>query len=323
LPLPDEPSREGSLALLDLDRKRARPLGERAERRRAEELPALDRDEVVADPLDLAEEVAGDHDGYYQDYAGSAEEIARALNQGFLYEGQRSAYSGECRGTPARDRPAWQFVYCIQNHDQVGNRALGDRLNQDLSPDLYRLVSALLLLAPYTPMLFMGQEFAASSPFRYFTDHSPELGKLVTEGRRSEFKSFAAFSDAGARERIPDPQADQTFLDSKLRWPEADNSPVLRLYQECLRLRREDPALRQHDRFSMQAKTLAGDLLAVSFGSDRVLLANFGERTTVSTQRHTRILLDTNDPRFGGSGNTAQVTPSSVYLPARTAVLLA
>jgi maltooligosyltrehalose trehalohydrolase len=267
--------------------------------------------------------VAGDHEGYYQDYAGSAEEIARALNQGFLYEGQRSAYSGECRGTPARDRPAWQFVYCIQNHDQVGNRALGDRLNQDLSPDLYRLVSALLLLAPYTPMLFMGQEFAASSPFRYFTDHSPELGKLVTEGRRSEFKSFAAFSDAGARERIPDPQADQTFLDSKLRWPEADNSPVLRLYQECLRLRREDPALRQHDRFSMQAKTLAGDLLAVSFGSDRVLLANFGERTTVSTQRHTRILLDTNDPRFGGSGNTAQVTPSSVYLPARTAVLLA
>ncbi|HVA25146.1 MAG TPA: malto-oligosyltrehalose trehalohydrolase [Chloroflexota bacterium] len=267
--------------------------------------------------------VAGDHEGYYQDYAGSVEELARALNQGFLYEGQRSAYSGQPRGTPARDRPAWQFVYCIQNHDQVGNRACGDRLSDGLSPDLYRVASALLLLAPYAPMLFMGQEFAAPSPFQYFTDHSRELGKLVTEGRRAEFKSFAAFSDPDARRRIPDPQAEKTFLDAKLPWQEAQSSPVLRLYQECLRLRCEDPVLRRHDRFSMQATAIADSVLALSFGDDRLLLANFAERTTIPAQRRTSILLDTNDPRFAGSaGEATGVTPSGIDLPARTAVLL-
>ncbi|HVA93082.1 MAG TPA: malto-oligosyltrehalose trehalohydrolase, partial [Chloroflexota bacterium] len=168
--------------------------------------------------------LAGDHEGYYQDYTGTVDELARTLSQGFLYEGQRSPSSGGPRGTVARDRPASQFVYCIQNHDQVGNRAFGDRLTQGLGPDAYRLASALLLLAPCTPMLFMGQEFAASSPFLYFTDHPPELGKLVTEGRRSEFASFSAFQDPDAREHIPDPQAEQTFLASKLRWPEAENS---------------------------------------------------------------------------------------------------
>jgi maltooligosyltrehalose trehalohydrolase len=261
--------------------------------------------------------VAGDHEGYYGDYAGSVDEVARTLSQGFLYEGQGSAYTGQPRGTPARDRPAWQFVYCIQNHDQVGNRAFGDRLNASLSPDLYRLVSALLLLSPYTPMLFMGQEFGATSPFQYFTDHGPELGKLVTEGRRAEFKSFAAFGDPDARERIPDPQAETTFLNSKLDWQEAANNPVLRLYQECLRLRREDPVLSRHDRSSMAAAALTPDVLAVRFGTERLLLANFGEPTAMPAGGHSHILLSTEDPRFGGSGEAP-----GLNLPARSLVLL-
>src|SRR5581483_10908608 len=124
----------------------------------------------------------------------------------------------------------------------------GDRLNHNVEPDLYRLASALLLLLPYTPLLFMGQEFGASTPFQYFTDHSPDLGKLVTEGRREEFKAFSAFSDPEVRQTIPDPQSEETFSRCKLRWSESEDSPTLRLYRDCLRLRREDTVLRHADR---------------------------------------------------------------------------
>lgn len=106
---------------------------------------------------------------------------------------------------------------CIQNHDQIGNRAMGERLNHQLSPHLYKTASALLLLIPATPMLFQGQEFSSSSPFQYFTDHNAELGKLVTEGRRREFGKFKAFNDPATREKIPDPQAQTTFENSKLK----------------------------------------------------------------------------------------------------------
>jgi maltooligosyltrehalose trehalohydrolase len=267
----------------------------------------------------LRRRLAGDRQGYYADYAGTTAEIARTLNQGFLYEGQRSSHLGRGRGTPARDCPARQFVYCVQNHDQVGNRAFGDRLNHDIPPDLYRLASAVLLLAPYTPLLFMGQEFAASSPFQYFTDHSPDLGKLVTEGRRREFQSFASFVE------IPDPQAEQTFVASKLRWEEAEDSPIRRLYRECLRLRREDKVLRLHDRFRMSATAVGEDVLSVSYdgGPDRrLLVANFGEPVTVPAAGLSEVLLDTSDVRFGGSGTTAQLKAGRLMVPARSAVLL-
>ena len=109
-----------------------------------------------------------------------------------------------------------RFVHCIQNHDQVGNRALGERLQHLIELDAYRAASALLLLCPATPLLFMGQEWAASTPFLLFTDHNAELGRLVTDGRRAEFAGFTAFSG----ELVPDPQARATFERSKLRWDE-------------------------------------------------------------------------------------------------------
>src|SRR5258707_15776999 len=108
--------------------------------------------------------------------------------------------------------PPQHFVHCISNHDQVGNRAFGDRLHQVISPEAYRAASALLLLSPYTPMLFMGQEWGCSSPFNYFPDHEPQLRPKVTEGRRKELKQFSAFRDPQSRRKIPDPQADQTFF---------------------------------------------------------------------------------------------------------------
>ncbi len=263
--------------------------------------------------------IAGDSEGYYADYSGTVDELARTLNQGFLFEGQRSSHLGRPRGTPARDRPARQFVYCIQNHDQVGNRAFGDRLNHAVSADRYRLASALLVLLPYTPLLFMGQEFAASTPFQYFTHHSADLGKLVTEGRRREFAAFASFSE------IPDPQAEETFRRSKLRWEEADGSPVLELYRECLRLRRDDPVLSRRDRLGMKAEALPGDVLRVDFtGGDerRLLVVNFGESASIFIQGADEVLLSTSEARFGGSGEAPRLVGGRLSLPPATAILL-
>ena len=192
--------------------------------------------------------LAGDSEGYYRDFSGSTDDLATTIRQGWFYTGQFSTHLGERRGTDPAGIPASRFVICLQNHDQIGNRALGQRLNDQLDQPAYRAASVLLLMAPQTPLIFMGQEWAAGTPFLYFTDHHPELGRLVTEGRRGEFRHFAAFSDPIAREQIPDPQAASTFLASQLSWDERVAEPhasMLRLYQALLALRRGEPALRR------------------------------------------------------------------------------
>jgi maltooligosyltrehalose trehalohydrolase len=195
--------------------------------------------------------VAGDDQGYYRNYGGTAADLAATVRRGWYYEGQVYPSSGAPRGTPADDLPPPRFVHAVQNHDQIGNRAHGGRLNHDVSLPEFRAVSALLLLSPYTPLLFMGQEWAASTPFLYFTDHPVELGRLVTAGRREEFKHFPEFADPEQRAAIPDPQAEETFSRSVLRWGERDTMPhagVLALYRELVRIRRSHPALRARAR---------------------------------------------------------------------------
>src|SRR5437773_484104 len=162
--------------------------------------------------------VTSDRAGYFADYDGTPEQVLAAIRHGFVYRGQRSGWAGRPRGRPTGRTPARAFVFCIENHDQVGNRALGERLAHLVSPATYRAASALLLMAPETPMLFMGQEFAADTPFQYFTDHEPDLGRLVTEGRRREFAAFATFRERP--ERVPDPQDPRTFERSRLRLEE-------------------------------------------------------------------------------------------------------
>jgi maltooligosyltrehalose trehalohydrolase len=193
---------------------------------------------------------AGDRDGYYQDFSGSIEDLATTLNRGWFYSGQYSGYLGKVRGTDPSGVPLDRMVFCIQNHDQVGNRPFGSRLHHRIDPAMFRAVTAVLLFAPETPLLFMGQEWAASSPFLYFTDHNTELGRQLTEGRRQEFSRFAAFSDEATRARIPDPQAEGTFVASQLRWNEVEepgHSGVHRLYRALLALRRREAALRTPD----------------------------------------------------------------------------
>jgi maltooligosyltrehalose trehalohydrolase len=178
------------------------------------------------------------------------------------------------------------MVFCIQNHDQVGNRPFGSRLHHQIDPAMFRAVTAVLLFAPETPLLFMGQEWAASSPFLYFTDHNAELGRLVTEGRRKEFSRFAAFSDVKARARIPDPQAERTFAVSQLEWNEIDmpgHGDVRRLYQALLTVRRREAALRSPEGAAVLA--IGEQSLAMKRVSDAgatfVLLACFRAPTTV------------------------------------------
>ncbi len=191
--------------------------------------------------------IAGDNEGYYCSFTGTAEDLATTIRQGWFFCGERSPYHDEPRGTDPTGIPPRRFVHCIQNHDQIGNRALGERLNHQVEPATFRAVSTLLLCDPETPLLFMGQEWAASTPFQFFTDHHEELGRLVTAGRRQEFRHFSAFTDPAMREKIPDPQAETTFAASRLHWDERESglhAGVLRLNRQLLRLRRTESALR-------------------------------------------------------------------------------
>ena len=182
---------------------------------------------------------AGDVESYYAAYAGTtAKDIAATLRQGWFYTGQRNPATGEPRGTDPSDVRPDQCVFCIQNHDQIGNRAQGNRLSDDVAPEVFRAASALLLFAPELPLLFMGQEWAASAPFQFFTDHNEELGRLVTEGRKKEFEKFSGFGG----QDVPDPQDEATFRRSKLDWDELDrggHAGVLKLYRDLLHLRKD------------------------------------------------------------------------------------
>jgi len=213
---------------------------------------------------------AHDREGYYADFSGTAEDIAATLRQGWFFRGQHSTYLGGARGTDPSALAPQQFVLCIQNHDQVGNRANGARLNHEVDAPTFRALSALLLLAPHAPLLFMGQEWAASSPFLFFTDHADELGRKITEGRRQEFGAFAAFADPASR-AIPDPQCAETFLRSRLQWDEVRRDPharMRRLYQRLLQLRAGSGAVRTatRERYDVRALDEHSLMLALRGG---------------------------------------------------------
>src|SRR5690606_21975651 len=187
--------------------------------------------------------LTGETDGYYADYAQSpVQHLGRALAEGFVYQGEPSAFRGGARrGMPSAQLPPSAFVSYVQTHDQVGNRAFGERL--DAIADARRMPAALAcaLLGAQVPMLFMGDEYAASTPFLYFCDFGPELADAVRNGRREEFGRFEAFRDPAVREAIPDPNAPQTFVQSTLDHGERARSPHrerLALVERMLGVRR-------------------------------------------------------------------------------------
>jgi maltooligosyltrehalose trehalohydrolase len=206
--------------------------------------------------------LTGERSGYYSDF-GSLEQLATALRRAFVYAGDFAPERGRRHGrVPAADIPGWRFLGYLQDHDQIGNRAQGERSSHLLSTERLKIAAALVLTAPFVPMLFMGEEWGASSPFQYFTDHpDPELGKAVSEGRRGEFASFG-----WKPEDVPDPQDRATFDRSKLRWSElaeGDHAELLAWHRDLIRLRRTTPALTDGrlDQVEVEADEAEGHLV--------------------------------------------------------------
>jgi maltooligosyltrehalose trehalohydrolase len=260
--------------------------------------------------------VAHDSESYYEDFTGRMEDLAATIRQGWFFTGQRSKHMKQARGTDPASLAPRQFVVCIQNHDQIGNRAEGQRLSHDVDLPTYRAASALLLSLPETPLLFMGQEWAATSPFLFFTDHSEELGRKVTEGRREEFASFASFADPALRARIPDPQARATFERSRVDWRELDtreHASTLRLYQRLLGLRGTSAALRNGTRGAFDARALDDETLVIERrdGAERIwIVARLGGGGTATFQaaRGVQVMLTTEDPDLAPDPQAIDVT---------------
>jgi len=200
-----------------------------------------------------------ENEAYYADFSEqTTDKLVRCLSQGFIYQGEKTL-KGHARGEPSGHLPPSAFVLFLQNHDQIGNRAMGERLHQLCNPNALRAATALLLLSPMIPMMFMGDEWAADEPFFFFTDHHGELAEAVREGRRNEFAAFSAFADEHKRELIPDPNAAQTFEASR---PNLDDfhfrqdGPWIQLYRELLALRRDEIVPRLDGAHSLGAHAL-------------------------------------------------------------------
>lgn len=253
--------------------------------------------------------LTGERNGYFKDF-GKVEHLARAFQDGFVYSGQYSEYRLRNHGSSFRSRPAEQLVVCGQNHDQVGNRLLGERLSSLVSFEALKLAASTVLLSPFIPLLFMGEEYGESAPFLYFVDHSDQdLIQAVRKGRQEEFRAFHWNAE------MADPQSPATFLKSRLRWETLD-SPEGRLlysfYAALIRLRGEVPPLANLDKDSLAVETFEGEqTLAVrrwdrATGSDAALLLCFSRSPvtiapSLPPARWSKVLASS-DPTWGGPG---------------------
>ncbi len=264
--------------------------------------------------------LSGETAGYYSDFADSPiDHLGRCLTEGYAWQGEKSPYRGnEPRGEASRDLMPTRFISFLQNHDQIGNRAFGERISALARPEALGAATALLLLGPSIPMLFMGQEWATRRPFLFFCDFGPELAALVTKGRREEFAGFPQFHDAEQRERIPDPNREETFIRSKLAWQEReadDHRQWLHLHRELLRVRRQRivPLLDRIVPGQAGYEKLGSHALRATWpmedGASLSLLLNLGERPVAGVKAprgervwvtHTEAIADFLPPFFCG-----------------------
>ena len=253
--------------------------------------------------------LTGERGGYYADFT-EPRRLPTALAEGFAFQGEYSEYFGRDRGTPSADLPGERFVICAQNHDQVGNRAQGDRLSTIAPFEAVKLAAGLLLVAPAIPLLFMGEEYGETAPFQFFTSFlDRDLAEAVKKGRAEEFSRFAW---QGA---VPDPGEPATFVRSRLNHPLAGaprHRELSQYYRRWLALRRSHPALGARGKERAQATVDAkGTMLTLSreaeSGAGLRLLANLTNeaRQAPSVPADWRLLLDSDDPRFAGQGRPA------------------
>jgi maltooligosyltrehalose trehalohydrolase len=265
--------------------------------------------------------LTGERDGYYQDYSDNpAARLARCLKDGFIYQGEPSPYrGGKVRGTRSAELPPTAFVLFLQNHDQIGNRALGERLTVLIDSKALEAAIALQILCPQIPLIFMGEEWASRAPFLFFTDHNPDLAKAVREGRRREFASFSPRHDPGYLARIPDPNDPDTFERSK---PGSDASLGSRreaFYKDLLAIRQAEIIPRLHDMQAGDAHAIGpAAVLAQWQVGDQVLLmigTNLSKSAAPVRQLHGRLL-------FANSTEAGQSAQDGTLQPYCTVVFL-
>lgn len=273
---------------------------------------------------------------YYSDYLGTVEELIAAIKRGFLYQGQCSQWQKKPRGTPTTGLPATAFVTFLQNHDQIANSATGERIQKLTSPGRFRAITAMFLLAPQTPLLFQGQEFAASTPFLYFADYSGEAGAAVAKGRAQFMSQFPNLATAEDQRRLSDPIDRRTFERCKLDLSQRQsNQAAYDLHIDLLRLRREDPVFSRQRADRLDAAALGPDCLMVRFfadDDDRLLLVNFGRdlRFSPSPQpllapplgRGWETIWHSDSPRYGGTGTSPIETDEGWLVPGEAAVVM-
>ncbi len=279
----------------------------------------------------------GRSEGYYTDYRGTPQELISCVKRAFLYQGQRYQWQHKPRGTVVTHQPAEGFVFFIQNHDQIANQLWGDRLHSKTSPGVYRTLTSLLLLAPQTPMLFMGQEFGASSPFTFFADFPPgELAKKVREGRKEFLAQFPSYASSAAQADIADPCDPQVFERSKLNLSERQqHAACYALHRDLLRLRREDPIIANQAREAIDGAVIGAAAFVLRYagldGDDRLLLINLGpdllyrpapEPLLAPSPGASWLFMWSSDaPCYGGPGIIEPLTEQGWNLPGESAAL--
>ena len=294
--------------------------------------------------------LTGRREAYYQDYGGNAQEFLSMAKRGFLYQGQRSAWQRQRRGTPTRGVEQHRFVTFLENHDQIANAPTlrGERIWQLSSPGAYRALTALWLICPGTPLFFQGQEFGSSAPFLYFADHAGALGDAVRRGRAAFMRQFRSVASRDEVDALPDPGADATFLMCKLRENErAADSDLMRLQRDLLRLRREDPIFRQPlVRDWLDGAVLSKQVLVMrwfaadphtlwtteSDSRDRLVVVNLGVELQIDpapepllappagTQWAT--LWSSEEPAYGGAGTSALEQGNGWRIPGQATIVL-
>ena len=283
--------------------------------------------------------LTGIREAYYTDYLGTPQEFISAAKYGYLFQGQTYVWQEAERGYPTIGAPPEAFVSFIENHDQVANTPFGERVHFLTSRTRYRTMTALLLLGPWTPLLFQGQEFGASAAFRYFSDVGDEKLKEAIRNGRFEFLSqFPSVAEPGVQERLPVPYHRSTFEGCKLDWNDRERHPQLyHLYRDLIGLRRTDPRFRELRPRGIDGAVLGHRSFVLRYFADkpeneRLLIVNFGEQHVFSPapepllapplSHEWQIMWSSESPQYGGVGMLRLITNSGWTIPAEAAVAL-
>ena len=283
--------------------------------------------------------LTGQRQAYYTDYLGTPQEFISAIKYGYLYQGQYYSWQKKRRGETALGMQPTAFVTFIENHDQVSNSAHGKRLHQLSSPGRYRVLTALTLLGPGTPLLFQGQEFGSSKPFLFFADHNPELARLVHKGRAEFLAQFPQLKSDEMRGRVPDPAKRETLDVCKLDWSEWErNSHFVALHRDLLQLRHTDPAFRMQLYGRVDGAVIAPQVFVLRYfveaaGQDRLVVVNLGADLDLrhapepllapAENKQWQVLWSSEDMKYGGSGYVNPDSEQGWQIQGESATVLA